>query len=73
MLTSAKLRSLVLKGTLKLHIIVYLRTKLQVSSIILTSFKHGGVILTSGPTAKRTFKKPNQIRVKRIPNNTVQH
>ena len=56
---------LVLKGIfLKLHMCVYLRTKFQVSSIILTRFSQG-VILS--PTAKETLKKPTQIRVKSDP------
>ena len=49
---------------------VYLHTKFQVSSIILTSFRQG-VIFPSPPppthththTSKRTPKKPTQIRV----------
>ena len=44
---------------LKLHICVYLRTKFQVSSIILTSFRQG-VILPH--TTKRTPKKFTLIR-----------
>ena len=44
---------------------VYLRGKLEVSSVILTSFRQG-VILQPPPlrTLKRTPKKPTQIRVK---------
>ena len=44
---------------------VYLRTKFQVSSIILKSFRHGVILsLTpppSPPTAKGTLKKPTLI------------
>ena len=40
---------------------VYLRTKFQVSSIILMSFKRGG----GSKTPKRTPKKPTLIRVKK--------
>ena len=40
---------------------VYLRSKFEVCSIILASFRQG-VILTS-PTSKRTPKKPTQIKV----------
>ena len=50
---------------------VYFRTKFQVSSIILTSFRlgrgGGGVILPPPNTSKRTKrtpKKPTQIRVR---------
>ena len=43
---------------------LYLRNNFHVSSIILTSFKQG-VILTP-PTAKRTPKKPTQIRVNEL-------
>ena len=43
---------------------VYLRTKFQVSSIILASFRQGGVILPRPlPNSKRVPKKPTQIRV----------
>ena len=41
---------------------VYLRAKFEVSSIILTSFRQGVILLP--PTSKRTPKKPTQIRVK---------
>ena len=44
---------------------VYLSTKFQVSSIILTSFRKGGVIIT--PTQKQTPKNPTIIRVKKYP------
>ena len=48
---------------------VYVRTKFQVSSIILTSFRRE-VILPTPPPAKRTPKNPTQIKVnlKTIPN-----
>ena len=42
---------------------VYLRAKFEVSSIILTGFRQG-VILLPPPTSKRAPKKPTQIRVK---------
>ena len=42
---------------------VYLSTKFQVSSIILTSFKHGCNPPPPLPSAKRTIKKPIQIKV----------
>ena len=45
---------------------LYLRTKLEVSSIILVSFRQGRIFY-QGPsttTAKQTPKKPTQIRVK---------
>ena len=45
---------------------VYLHTKFQDSSIILTSVKQGGVggnFTLLSPTAKQTPKKPSQIRV----------
>ena len=53
---------------------VYFRSKLEVSSLILTSFRQamgeeggGGVILPSPlPTSKQAPKHPNQIRVKII-------
>ena len=43
---------------------VYLRAKLEVSSIILTGFRHGGNFTPPPPTSKRTPKKPTQVRVK---------
>ena len=48
---------------------LYLRTKFQVSSLLLTSFRQrkeggGGVILPLPHTSKRTPKKLTQIRVK---------
>ena len=54
---------LVLKGIFSetTHVL-YLRAKLQVSRIILTSFRQG-VILIPLPTAKRTPKNSTQIRV----------
>ena len=39
-----------------------LRTKFQLSSVILTSFRQMVVILSSTPTSKRTPKKSTQIR-----------
>ena len=42
-----------------------LRTKFQVPSIILTSFRQG-VILPPTPTTKRTPKRPTQIRVNKV-------
>ena len=57
---------------MKLKMSVNLRTKFQVSSIILMSFRGrwgevGGTVgsnFTLPPTSKRTPKKPTQIRVK---------
>ena len=46
---------------LKLYLYVYLRTKFQVSIIILTSFRQG--VILSPHTSKRTPKKPTQIRI----------
>ena len=43
---------------LELHMRVYLRAKVQVSSKILTSFKTGRVILPPPHTSKRNYKKP---------------
>ena len=43
---------------------VYLCTKFQVSSIILTSFRQRANFTSLPHTAKRTPKKPTQIRVK---------
>ena len=53
---------------------MYLRTKFQVSSIILTDFRQAGAVILPPPapphptpvTAKRTSKKPNLISVKLI-------
>ena len=42
---------------------VYLRTKSQMPSIILTSFRYGGNFTQPPPTSKRTPKKSTQIRV----------
>ena len=43
---------------------VYLRTKFQVSSIIVMSFRQGVILPPQPhPTAKQTPKKPTQIRV----------
>ena len=46
---------LVLKGIFLNSTYVYLRAKFQVSSIILTSFRQGVILLH---TAKQTLKKP---------------
>ena len=43
---------------------VYLRSKSQVSSIILTSFRQGGNF-TPDPISKQTPKKPTQSRVEK--------
>ena len=45
---------------------VYLRTKLQISSVILTSFRQGGRdnFSPQSPTSKRMPEKPAQIKVK---------
>ena len=48
----------------EIHMCVYLSTKFQVSSIILTSFRQGGDFTPLPLTAKLTPKKPIQIRVK---------
>ena len=51
---------------IQLYMCLYLRTKLEVSSIILVSFRQGRIFY-QGPsttTAKQTPKKPTQIRVK---------
>ena len=53
---------------------VYLRTKFQVSSMILTSFRQGVILhppTTTTTTSKRTPKKSTQIRVKRRLSQTV--
>ena len=42
--------------------VMYLRTKFQVSTIIVTSFRQGGNF-TLPPASKRTPKEPNQIRL----------
>ena len=42
---------------------VYLRAEIEISSIILTSFRQG-IILP--PTPKRNPKKPTQIRVNKM-------
>ena len=47
-----------------------LRTKCQVSSVILTGFRQG-VILTPSPISKRTPKEPTQIMVKRGSSNPL--
>ena len=56
-----------------LHVGVYLRTRFQVSSIILTSFRQG--IFYPSPTYLKTNpKKPTQIRVKlRIKCGAINH
>ena len=41
---------------------VYLRTKFQVSTVILTSFRHG--IVLPPPTSKENSKEATQVRVK---------
>ena len=53
---------------------VYVRTKFQVSSIILTSFRREVILPTPLPT-KRTPKNPTQIKVnlKTIPNRCFKH
>ena len=51
---------------LNLHMYVYLRTKVQTSSIILTSFRWGNFNQRPNPTAKQTPKRPTQIRVKQL-------
>ena len=62
MLTSTKLRRSWYQNIyfLKLNMCVYLPTKFQVSSMILTSFKQGRL----SPIPKWTPKKPTLIRVK---------
>ena len=52
-----------MKDFLNLHMCVYLRSKLQVSRIILTSFRKV-VILPTPNIAKRTPKRPTQITIK---------
>ena len=68
LLTSAKLRKSCYKKVyfLNLHMCVYLRTKVQTSSIILTSFRWGNFNQRPNPTAKQTPKRPTQIRVKQL-------
>ena len=52
---------------------VYLLAKFEVSSMILTSFRHrGNFTLPLPPTSKRTPKKPTQIRVKVTPDISLQ-
>ena len=65
MLTSAKLRRPWYQKVhfLKLHICVYLGTKFQVSSIILTSFRKGGVILPP-ITQNEPLKSPPRLGLK---------
>ena len=52
-----------MKDFLNLHMCVYLRSKFQVSRIILTSFRKV-VILPTPNIAKRTPKRPTQITIK---------
>ena len=61
MLTSAKLKGPWFKKSffIQLHMRVYLRTKFQISSIILTGVRQGG----ARGTTKQTPKKPTLIRV----------
>ena len=56
---------------MKLHMCLYLRTKFEVCSTILTSFRQGwgwGEVgdIFNPTTSKRTPKNPTQIKVKRI-------
>ena len=71
MLTSAKLSCSWYHNLyfLKLLMCVYVRTKFQVSSIVLTSLREA-ILPTLPPPAKRTPKNPTQIKVnlKTIPN-----
>ena len=48
----------------KLHMCVSLRTKFQASTIILISFRHGGVILP--PPQNEPLKSPPRLGLKRI-------
>ena len=43
---------------------VHVRATFEVSSIILTGFRQGVILLPPPPTSKRAPKKPTQIRVK---------
>ena len=63
MLTSAKLRGLYLKGIFSetIYVCVCLHTKVQVSGMILMSFRQG--VISSPPQHKMTPKKPTLIRV----------
>ena len=65
MLTSAKLRGPWYHKVyfLKLHMCVYLRTKFQVSSIILRSFRQG-VILPPLPAQYELLKSPPRLGLK---------
>ena len=45
---------------------VYLPAKFELSSIILTSFRQGVVLLPPALTSKRTTKNATQIRVKEL-------
>ena len=51
---------------------VYLHTKFQVSSIILTSFRQVGNFTPPHPTSKRTPKKPTHPTSKRTPKKPTQ-
>ena len=48
-----------------IYVCVNLRTKFQVSTIIITSFRQGGGGVFP-PTSKRASKNPTQIRVKGV-------
>ena len=50
---------------LNLHMCVYLHTKVHVSSMILTSYRHGNFSQPS-TTAKQTLQMHTQIRVKQL-------
>ena len=51
---------------MELHMCVYLCTKFQVYSIIVTSFTQGGgEVILPHPTSKRNPKKRTQIRNKK--------
>ena len=66
MLTSAKLRTFWYYKVyfMKLYLYVYLHTKFQVSSIILTSFRRGNFAPPTTTTTKRTPQNPTQITAK---------
>ena len=69
MLTLAELRRFWYSKVhfLKLNIFVSLTTRFQVYSIILTSFRQGGVILPPTNTSTQTPKKPTQITPMKTP------
>ena len=48
---------------LKLHMYVHAPSKFQVSSIILTSFRQGEILLSAPSTAKRTTSEPTNILI----------